>query len=213
MSARPYPRTPIPVALARAIELALDAVLSVDPASVARITELEGRRVGLELKGLDLHFVLHAREGRFEVEAARLEPQRGDLTLRASPGGLLALALGAAGGLPVGHIELSGDAELGRRLEALLRQLDPDWEEPLARSFGDVLGVRIADGLRRAWRAARAGLRTLAEDGADFLREESRLVVAPAELEAFLDAVDLLRERVDRLQVRIQRLRSRVGDR
>ena len=44
---------------------------------------------------------------------------------------------------------------------------------------------------------------------AEYLTEESRDVVAKAELHAFLDDVDGLRDDVERLAARVQRLQAR----
>ena len=65
----------------------------------------------------------------------------------------------------------------------------------------------------RAFAWSRESAQALAQDSADFLRDESRDLIAPAEMEQFLDDVDALRERADRLAARVQRLRQRVrGD-
>ena len=50
------------------------------------------------------------------------------------------------------------------------------------------------------------GASALARDTADYLVEESRDLIAKAEMEEFLDDVDALRERGDRLDARMQRL-------
>ena len=52
------------------------------------------------------------------------------------------------------------------------------------------------------------GARHFRDDGIDWLRDEARLTVPHAEMNAFLDDVDALRERTDRLAARIQRLGS-----
>jgi len=51
----------------------------------------------------------------------------------------------------------------------------------------------------------------LAQSAAEYVTEESRDVVARAELDAFLDDVDVLREDVDRLAARVARIGGRVG--
>jgi ubiquinone biosynthesis protein UbiJ len=95
---------------------------------------------------------------------------------------------------------------LARRLEKLARHYAPDFEEAFARAFGDVLGVPLARAVREALGPARRGAKHTVEDTADWLREESRLAVAPAEMDTFLDEVDRLREHVERLDARFSRL-------
>jgi ubiquinone biosynthesis protein UbiJ len=132
-----------------------------------------------------------------------------DLNLRAGPGSLLAFALRRGDSiLPPGKVDISGDAELARTLEKLLRDFRPDVEEAFAQTFGDVLGVPLARALRRAFDFSRDSAQALAQDTAEFLREERRDLIAPAEMEQFLDNVDALRERADRLEARVRRLQQ-----
>ena len=68
-------------------------------------------------------------------------------------------------------------------------------------------------GQRRTVATMRDSAQALVQDGAEYLREESRDLVAPAEIDAFLDDVDALRERAERLEARVQRLALRArGD-
>ena len=61
-------------------------------------------------------------------------------------------------------------------------------------------------------RHARDAGRDLAETAAEYVTEESRDVVARAELDAFHDDVDTLRDDAARLAARVARLRSALGE-
>ena len=100
-------------------------------------------------------------------------------------------------------------AAAGDTLEQSER-FDPDWQQPFASVFGDVLGVQIAKGLAAALQQARIAGRNLAESAAEYVTEESRDVVPRAELDAFHDDVDVLRDDVERMAARIARLRLQV---
>jgi ubiquinone biosynthesis protein UbiJ len=197
---------PLLIRLGRLLEAALNRALALDTTAHDRISTLEGRRIGIELRGVNLALSVSVRDGRLSVgphwDAGN------DLNLRAAPGSLIAFALRGSGDspLPPGKVDISGDAELARQMEKLMRDFQPDVEEAFAQTFGDVLGVPLARGLRRAFGWSRESAQALVQDTAEFLRDESRDLIAPAEMEQFLDDVDALRERADRLEVRIQRL-------
>jgi ubiquinone biosynthesis accessory factor UbiJ len=196
---------PLLARLGRLLEAALNRALALDEPTRERLAALEGRRIGIELRGANLALALTVREGKLRVGPHWEVP--GDLNLRASPGSLLAFALHRGDSiLPPGKVDISGDAELARSVEKLLRDFQPDVEEAFAQTFGDVIGVPLARGLRQAFTFARESAQALTQDTADFLREESRDLIAPAEMEQFLDDVDALRERADRLDARVQRL-------
>ena len=211
---------PLLAALGRALEAALNRALALDAEARKQLAALEGRRIGVELRGVNLALAIAVRDGRLTVGPHWESP--GDLNLRASPGSLLAFALRrgddsspAPGGSPSpqGKVEISGDAELARRIEKLLRGFQPDIEEAFARTFGDVLGVPIARALQQAFAWTRESAQAFAQDSAAFLRDDTRDLVAPAELETFLDDVDALRERADRLAARVQRMSAKMrGD-
>ena len=206
MSAEPSRQpNPLLARLGRLLEAALNRALALDQHTRARLGTLEGQRIGIELRGANLALAISVRDGRLRVGPHWDAP--GDLNLRAGPGSLLAFALRREdSSLPPGKVDISGDAELARRVEKLLRDFQPDVEEAFAQMFGDVLGVPLARGLRSAFDWSRESAQALARDTADFLREESRDLIAPAEMEQFLDDVDALRERTDRLDARVQRL-------
>jgi ubiquinone biosynthesis accessory factor UbiJ len=187
------------------LESALNRALALDEHTRAQLAALEGRRIGIQLRGADLALAVSVQAGRLSVGPLWKAP--GDLNLKASPGSLLAFALRRGDSiLPPGKVDISGDAELARRVEKLLRDFRPDIEEAFAQTFGDVLGVPLARGLRHALDWSRDSAQALALDTADYLREERRDLIAPAEMEQFLDDVDALRERADRLEARVQRL-------
>jgi ubiquinone biosynthesis protein UbiJ len=206
------PRRPNPLLerLGSALERVLESALALDPDTRAQLAPLEGRRVGVDLRGSGLALALRVEDGRLRVGPHWEKP--GDLNLRAAPASLLAFALrhGDDAPLPPGKVEISGDAELARRLEKLFRNYRPDIEEAFARTFGDTFGVPLAQGLARAFAWTRESAQALTQDTAEFLREESRDLIAPAEMEQFLDDVDSLRERADRLEARVRGFAART---
>ena len=206
-------RTPNPLLarLGRALEFALDRAVALDPHLRTQLKSIEGRRIGVELRGTGLALAIEAHDGRLRVGPHWAEPA--GLNVRAAPASLLAFALrrDADAPLPPGKVEISGDADLARRIEKLFASFRPDIEEAFARTFGDVAGVPIARAFERGFAWSRDSARALAEDTADYLRDESRDLVAATEMEQFLDDVDALRERSDRLQARVHALALRAA--
>ena len=201
-------RTPNPLlaALGRALEVALNRAVALDADTRARLAALDGRAVSLTVAGTPLALRVQVEQGALRVGPAFA----GDSALRvtATPGSLLALALrrGDDAALPPGKVEIAGDAELARRLEKLASGYRPDIEEAFTRVFGDVAGVALARALSAALQGLRERGQRLVQDTAEYLVEESRDLVAPDEMHAFLDDVDALRERAERLEARLRRL-------
>lgn len=195
----------------RVLEAALNRALALDPDTRDGLRALDGRSVELTLESPPLALQLRVDGERLvvgPVDAAR-EP---DLAVRSTLGALFAQLPALIGGLrrddaaPVGGMRISGDADLARRLQRLAERFDPDWQQPFAAVFGDVLGVQIANACASALRQARTLGGNFAETTAEYVVEESRDVVGRDELAAFHDDVDALRDDFERLAARIARI-------
>lgn len=211
----------------RALETALNRAIALDPDTRDALQALDGRSVVLALAAASASGETPLAL-RLTVDGARLrvgpvDPERTpDLAVRGTLGGVLSFGmrtvlprlLGAQADdevMPVGAMRIEGDAELARRLQRLAERFDPDWQQPFAAVFGDVLGVQIANGVAAALRQARDGGRRFAETAAEYVTEESRDVVPRAELDAFHDDVDTLRDDAERLKARVARLARRIA--
>jgi ubiquinone biosynthesis protein UbiJ len=177
-----------------------------DPDTAARLRELEGKRVELSLEAPAIAMSASVRDGRVRIGPPEHEPEA-DLGLRANLGGLFAqLPFARARNAPPARLRINGDAELARTLQGMARGFDPDWEQPFVDTLGPLLGPQVARALREGLRQGVKVARNLARDSADYLSEESRDLVGRAELSAFLDDVDQLRDRAERVLARAARL-------
>ena len=74
-------------------------------------------------------------------------------------------------GLPESKVQINGDATLARDLERIFRNLDPDWEGPLAGLLGDVAGHQAAQGIRQGVKTARETARNAGKVLSDIMRD------------------------------------------
>lgn len=207
MSAGPSPLDAFKPIAGRALEGALNRVLALDPDTQAALRKLDGKRVQLQLDAPALALAITVDTGRLRVGPAD-SASEADLGLRATLGGLLSQLpfLRQENGPPVGKLRINGDADLARTLQKLAQGFDPDWDKPFADAFGPIFGPQVSRVLREGLRGGGRIARGLARDAAEFVTEESRDVVAKAELAAFHDDVDDLRDRAERLIARVAHL-------
>jgi ubiquinone biosynthesis protein UbiJ len=211
MTAPPFDWKPL---AGRALEAALNRALALDPETRDGLRALDGQCVALTLEPLAAGGAPLSVQVRVDGERLAVGPvddeREPDLGVRSTLAGLLAQLpmFRRDDAPPVGRMKLSGDAELARRLQQLATRFDPDWQQPFAAVFGDVLGVQVANALAAALKHARDAGRDFAGATAEYVTEESRDVVARAELDAFHDEVDALRDDAARLAARVERLRA-----
>lgn len=191
----------------RALEAALNRALALDPDTRDALKPLDGRRVALHLQAPPLALEIRVDRERLNVGPA-FEESELDLSVRATLGGLLSQLpmFRRDDAPPVGRVRVSGDAELARRLQQLAQRFDPDWQQPFTAVFGDVVGVQVANAARGAFVQMKDVGASLADNAASYVVEESRDVVGRAELDAFHDDVDGVRDGVERLAARVARL-------
>jgi len=196
----------------RALEAALNRAIALDPDTRDALAPLAGRRIQITVDSppLALEIAVEAQRLHVGPVEAGEEP---DLAVRSTVGGLLGqlpFFRRDDAPAPVGKLHVSGDADLARRLQTLAMRFDPDWQQPLVTLFGEVLGVQIAQGVRAALLRLHETGSELATSAAEYVTEESRDVVARAELGAFHDDVDVLRDDLERLAARLSRLAARA---
>lgn len=190
------------------LQRGVNRALALDPELPRILGPLEGTRLAVEITGAIPYCVMITlgRDG-IALEPATVDAGTGasgaQVAVSGSPTALLAL-LGRDEQTPFGAgVSVRGDIGVLQRVSGAARRLRPDWEEPIARMFGDELGQPLSRGLRRMHATIGHVLRELHADAGEFLREESGLFAAAEEVEAFSAGVDDLRDAVERLDKRI----------
>ena len=191
----------------------LEAILNRNVAQSSRaravVAELEGRSLKLTLDATPLEFTMRIADGKICLSEDRAAA---DAELAGTPLALAAMAgPQGEGPLRAGAVRISGDAETAQKFRDLMRHVQPDAEEELARVVGDVTAHQVGTFARGLLGWGRKAADTLATSMAEYLQEEGRDVPTRIELDEFLRDVDSLRNDVERLEVRIKRLSARRG--
>ena len=189
---------------------AVSAFLRLDPETLARLGELQGRVVRLVFLDLGMSLYLLPTEAglllRDQHEGAA------DVTLSGNLPAFARLGLGAQPGLFfAGTLTIDGDVELGQRFQRVFEGVTIDWEEQLSRVLGDVAAHGIGNLVRdaRAWQ--QRTLSSLGQDLTEYLQEERRDLPPRHRIDDYMRQVDELRADCDRLARRIARLRQQEG--
>lgn len=107
------------------------------------------------------------------------------------------------------HVRIEGNAEFAEALGFVFRHLRWDAEEDLSRVFGDIAAHRLVEGGRKMLDEGRRSVERAGGNLAEYLTEESPMLVARKALPAFADEVIALRDAVARLDKRVARLEKR----
>jgi ubiquinone biosynthesis protein UbiJ len=194
------------------VENVLNRNIGTQAEGPALLCRLEGKSLQVNAIGLmRIRVRAHAEHGRLVLLAGDDSPA--DAILSGSVPALLAMMRGApAPAAGANAVKVSGDAEIAGMYRELLALARPDPEEEASRILGDVPARRLGNLARGALTWLKGAKRSIGENIAEYLTEESRDLVNRTELEEFLRGVDSLREGADRLEARIQRLDGRTTE-
>lgn len=188
------------------IQAAGDRVLKLDPETLGRLGELQGKVVHIELTGPDLNLYLIPSEHGIEI----VRQWQGEVALKLRGSPLTFTRLLSTGSdstmFTNGEVDAEGDIEVGQRLSHILRQADVDWEEVVSRFVGDIPAHQLGNLVRDAAAWTRHARAKFSRDASEYLQEEIRQLAPRACVDALLSDIDTLRSDVERLQNRVVRL-------
>ncbi len=174
----------------------------------ALVRQLDGRVMSLTVEGTPLAFFFRADGGRLAITSRH--DGAADASLSGTPLALLSLAGPTGeGALRGGGVRIEGDAEVAQKFRDLLSEAQPDFEEELARTIGDVAARRVANVARDLLGWGRKAAGSFTGSVVEYLQEEGRDVPTRIEVDEFLEDVDRLRDDTERLEARLARLEAR----
>ena len=103
-------------------------------------------------------------------------------------------------------VRIEGDAQFASDLSRIIGMLDWDYEEDMAKIFGDVIAHRLCEMLRGFGRWMSGARKSMKSSVSDYLTEESRLLVTPVGVEMFTRGVDEVSDGVNRLEKRVSEM-------
>lgn len=192
------------------IERGINDALRYDPATRQRIAGHAGRVLAVECRrpSFTIWFLFTA-EGTVEIYDSCETTI--DATVRAGAVGLLRqLAAARPGTSAAAGVEVEGDREFVDEMGRIARDIDIDWEEPIARLLGDVAARQVGDMLRGAAGFLKRATVTFRRNGEDFLRHEAQAFPSAREVREFARDTEDIREDADRVEARLHALRIRI---
>lgn len=202
--------------LAAQINGYLGRALARSPRARELCAALQGRRLSLKVSGVPGTLSVTAVDGT--LQAAHVEGDAeaaasgADVTIRATPLGLVALAAGDASDVVLrGNASVAGDEQLAEQFQELARLLRPDIEAGVGQVVGRIPAHLATRALTLFGSWARSARESVARNAADYLAHESRDLVPRAEAEGYFAGVEALRAEVARAEARLARLAEAVA--
>ena len=195
--------------LVTAVSRMLNELLHSDDNAMQKLQQLDGQIVAICVR--DTSLVAYARACIDGIQLVHSHEGEVDVRVTGSTADFIAYARASKRGdsIGAGRIEISGDLATAQSVQALLSELQIDWEEILSRYIGDI-GAHQAGRLVRAVTAwgTDAAVR-LEQDIAEYLQIEARVLPTRRDAERLGRAVFILADDVDRLEARVRRIEQK----
>lgn len=201
----------LPVLFLALLERALNAYLKLDGEAFSRSRALEDKVIALHIKTLD--WTVYCLPGGGDIQVMGDYVGIADATIAGSLGSLIKLSQSddSASAMLESDVEIKGDLRTAQAFSRLLSDASIDWEELLSHWVGDIAAYQAGSAVRSSNEWVKESAEAMKLNTAEYLSEESRLVVAEAEINEFIETVDTLRMATDRLAARIAVLKARQG--
>ncbi|SIS43594.1 ubiquinone biosynthesis accessory factor UbiJ [Neptunomonas antarctica] len=191
------------------LESAINALLQSDPVTCQALQRLSGKIIQIEADDLQQSVFILPFNAGMQLQS-HIEGEA-DVTLSGSSNRLLQLlSSDNKAELFFGNgISVTGESALANQFQNLLADTRIDWEGLLAEHTGDLAAHQISDAVKGQISFVKHVSDSLRENLHEYIQEELRILPTRPETDAFMDAVDNLKDRTDRLTARIHVLQQK----
>lgn len=181
------------------LQKALNRVLALDAETQARLRQLNGHVIKIELLTIDQVFFLTLEQDQLQLrETSDIAP---DIIIQATPTALFQM-VSRQQDLYGSDVKITGDMGVGQAIKDIFSQIDIDWEEGISHYTGDVVARGVTQGLRKIHAWQRRTHENLQQDYKEYLQEEIELLPRREAFNTFCQQVTTLRDDVERLVIR-----------
>ncbi len=187
------------------LESAMNRALRTDLQTLARLQELEGKTIRLDISDWNLYFYLIPKHNGIELRP-KIAGQA-TTTIIATSHNLLRIGMAKdkRHAIKQHNIQFNGDAHVGIAMQQILSNLDIDWEEHLAQLIGDAPASMLSKGINQLVTFGKNVFNSVHRNTFEYIHHEAALCPTREELEAFYIDVSTLRNDVDRLEQKLKR--------
>lgn len=105
-----------------------------------------------------------------------------------------------------GKIGIEGDIELANKISQVLRKIEWDLEEDLAKYIGDIPAIHTTKALKKIKNTTKENIKTLTSSLIEYWQEENKILAKTRDVEMFNKKIDTIVEDTERVEARINNI-------
>ena len=184
-------------------------LLQQDPAALNKVRSMRGKIVAVEVEGPAITTIVQFSEQCVHL----LDEYAGEphVTISARPLTFVSVLLKRAGpGRMPAEMKIHGDVGLAQDFQQLVNDLDIDWEEQVSHWTGDTAARQLGRLYRTLHNYLGEAGQTAIMNFSEYLLYEREIVPPRDEVNAFIEAVNTLRNDSERLIQRVGKLEKQI---
>lgn len=192
-----------------AIEDLVNRVLRMDPNTLQRLGDFDGKIISLQLavknsESLEIYVLPFEGGLRLHLDTSRSP----DVTIVGNVPVFAHMVFGDAVTDIVGQadVQIRGDIKLGQRFREVLEQIEIDLEEYSSKYLGDVVAHRLGRIARDIKLWGTHVQNTFKQDFSEYVQEEAGLTPRKKNLDQFMRAVSDFQDDIDKVAQRVRHL-------
>ena len=196
--------------LTSGIELGINQLLKLDPASQARLKKLRGKQLKVSVRELPWPLIFNFSE-RVDVMAGQTDENSSsqldtfdchiELALETLPE--LKDSSKISHLIQQNKLVLEGDINVAQAFSGLIKDLDIDWKEQLSQYTGDVFAHQTFANMRSVFLSAQQNMQKFSDSLSQTLMAEPAVAISAEHVTAFCEQVNDLRSAAQRLEARL----------
>jgi len=190
------------------LQTIINKTLSLDEYTTRELGELTGKVISIEF--INTRLVLYLFPSEQGIEICTEYDDDINVRIRGTPTALYGMVAEKRGNNTTapGNVEIIGDVGLGQRFQAILMNIDIDWEELLSYRVGDTVAHMICNIFKSGRKYATDVRQTIAMDISEYLKYEKDILPDRIVIDELVSAIDIMRNDVERLQMRLRKLEN-----
>ena len=197
--------------LTSGIELGINQLLTLDPASQPRLKKLHGKQLKVTVRELPWPLIFSFSE-RIDVMAEQVldnshvdqqDPVDCHIELALETLPELKDSSKISQLIQQNKLVLHGDINVAQGFSGLIKELEIDWEEQLSQYTGDVFAHQAFANMKSVFVSAQQNMQKFSDSLSETLMAEPALGISAIQVTAFCDEVSELRSAAQRLEARL----------
>ncbi len=199
----------IPIPIAALVQKAISQTLPLDPDTQRALGTIDNKVIAIHVQQPPLEFALSIVDR--DIQLLRVFDGEPDVTLAGPLSDFFAMqssdtVIGTSH--KQGRIKITGDEQLARDFSLIVYRSEVDWQDALSPFLGETLVHKIGEFGKRFGLWSGNSRKHLREDTAEYLQEETNLLVSRNQVLSFTNQLSSTVEAIDELDKKVAALEA-----